>query len=66
MPTGPLRKQHPQPPTHPDLGLRATDPPHLVNNPSLPTCRKAVLERELADVEAVLRKANPTTTKDQP
>lgn len=38
----------------------------LVNNPGLPTCRKAVLQRELADVEAVLRKANPTTTKGQP
>jgi hypothetical protein len=38
----------------------------LVNNPGLPTCRKAVLQRELAAVEAVLRKANPTTTKDQP
>jgi hypothetical protein len=39
----------------------------LVNNPGLPSWRKAVLQRELTDVEAVLRKTNLTTpTEDQP
>jgi hypothetical protein len=38
----------------------------LVNDPGLPTCRKAVLQREFADVEAVLRKADPPTTKERP
>jgi hypothetical protein len=67
MPTGPLRQQHPQPEHIPVWDSERRTLLTLVNNPGLPTCRKAALQRELADVEAVLRKATPTTpTEAQP
>jgi hypothetical protein len=57
MPTRPLRQQRHRPRTPTHLGDTATNPAHLINTPTLPTCRKDVLQRELGEVDAVLSKA---------